>query len=76
MEWSGPQAPGILTIQGQSGLDHRRLATQLADESGIIVKPFVEYPPEILPAIRLSWAATMNVQDFQRGIEGIAEGLH
>ncbi|MDT7042253.1 aminotransferase class V-fold PLP-dependent enzyme [Candidatus Nitronereus thalassa] len=75
IEWSGPQAPGILTIQGQPGLDHQRLVAQLAAKAGIIVKPFVGYPPDIMPAIRLSWAAMMNAQDFHRGIEGFAKSL-
>jgi selenocysteine lyase/cysteine desulfurase len=75
VEWDGPQAPGILTIQGKPGFDHRGLTEQLAEGPQIVVKPFVEYPPDIMPAIRLSWAATMNEQEFQIGVEKIAEGF-
>ena len=72
VEWTGPHAPGILTIQGFKALDYRRFAKKLAEESNIIIKPFVDYPQEILPALRLSWSTTMNDQDFQFGVEKIA----
>ena len=72
VEWTGPHAPGILTIQGFKALDCRRFAKNLAEESNIIIKPFVDYPQEILPALRLSWSTTMDDQDFQFGVEKIA----
>ena len=75
MEWQGPQAPGILTFQGPAGLDHGAFAGQLASETGIIVKPFVEYPEEDAPAIRLSWSSTMEPQAFQQGVLTIAQRL-
>jgi len=74
-EWDGPHAPGIMTIRGRAGFDHRRFTRRLADEFRIIVKPFVDYPEDILPAIRLSWIATMRDQDFHMGLEKIAEGF-
>lgn len=75
VEWDGPHAPGILTIQGKPDINHHRFTTRLAEEFEIIVKLFVDYPQEIRPAIRLSWATTMNEQDFRVGIEKIAEGF-
>jgi len=75
VEWDGPHAPGILTIRGKPKIDHHRFTKRLAEEFEIIVKPFVDYPQEIMPAIRLSWATTMNKQDFRVGVEKIAEGL-
>ncbi len=75
VEWDGPHAPGILTIQGNPDVDHHRLTKRLAEEFEIIIKPFVDYPQEIMPAIRLSWATTMNERDFRVGIEKISEGF-
>ncbi|MDA1302829.1 MAG: aminotransferase class V-fold PLP-dependent enzyme [Nitrospirae bacterium] len=73
--WNGPHAPGIFTIQGKPEVDHYQLTKRLANEYEIIVKPFVDYPQEIRPAIRLSWATTMNEQNFRVGIEKISEGF-
>jgi len=75
VEWDGPHAPGIVTVQGKSQFDHQRLTTRLAEESQIIVKPFVDYPQEIMPAIRLSWSATMDEQDFRKGIKQVLQGF-
>ncbi len=75
VEWDGPQAPGILTIQGKPDIDHRGLTQQLAEASQVIVKPFVDYPQDVIPAIRLSWDASLNEQDFRLGLEKIAEGF-
>ncbi len=75
VEWDGPHAPGILTIRGKPGCDHRRLAKRLAEESEIIVKPFEDYPPDIMPAMRLSCSTAMNEEEFRVGIEKIAEGF-
>lgn len=73
--WSGPHAPGILTIQGKPDVNHHLFTKRLAEEFEIIVKPFVDYPLEIMPAIRLSWATTVNREDFRVGVEKIAEGF-
>lgn len=75
VEWDGPHAPGILTIQGRTGFDHGKLTKRLAEEFKIIVKPFVIYPQDIIPAIRLSWSVGMNEHDFRVGVEKIAEGF-
>ena len=75
MEWQGPHAPGILTFKGADDLDHGQFAKRLASESGIIVKPFVDYPEGDAPAIRLSWSSTMNQPDFQKGVSEIAQLL-
>ena len=72
VEWTGPHAPGILTIQGFNATDYRQFVKKLEEESNIIIKPFVDYPQEILPALRLSWSATMDRHDFQFGVEKIA----
>ena len=73
MEWEGPHAPGILTFKGADDLNHGQFAERLASESGIIVKPFVDYPEGDAPAIRLSWSSTMNQRDFQKGVSKIAQ---
>ena len=75
MEWAGPHAPNILTFTGPSDLDHGRLANRLTSEFGIIVKPFVDYPVDETPAIRLSWSSTMNLHDRQKGVLQIAQFL-
>lgn len=75
MKWSGPHAPGILTFQGTPDVDHGRFATQLAAERGIIVKPFVDYPVNDAPAIRLSWLPTLNQQDLHKGLSAIMQRL-
>ncbi len=75
MEWQGPHAPGILTLQGADDLDHGLFAKRLASELGIIVKPFLDYPEGDAPAIRLSGPSTMNQQDFQKGVSKIAQRL-
>jgi selenocysteine lyase/cysteine desulfurase len=72
VEWDGAHASGILTIQGRAGIDHVEWTKRLAEESKIIVKPFVDYPKNILPAIRLSWSAAMDERDFRIGVEKIA----
>lgn len=73
MEWQGPHAPGILTFKGTDDLDHGAFAERLASESEIIVKPFVDYPEEDAPAIRLSWSSSMEQRDFQKGVSTIAQ---
>ena len=75
MEWSGPHAPGILTFQGTPDVDHGRFATRLAAERGIIVKPFVDYPVNDAPAIRLSWLPTLNQRDRRKGLSAIVQRL-
>ena len=75
VEWNGPHAPGMLTIHGRSNFDHREQTKRLAEESEIIVKPFVDYPQDIMPAIRLSWSAAMDQRDFRVGVAKIAEGF-
>ncbi len=75
LEWQGPHAPGILTFNGGDHLDHGALVKRLESESGIIVKPFVDYPEGHVPAIRLSWSSTMEQQEFQKGVSLIAERL-
>ncbi len=75
MEWEGLHAPGILTFKGTSDLDYEQFAKRLACELGIIVKPFVDYPEDDAPAIRLSGLSTMNQQDLQNGISKIAQML-
>lgn len=75
VEWDGPHAPGILTIQGKPGFDHQKLAKQLAEESQIIVKLFSDYPEDIMPALRLSWSATMDEGDFRIGVGKVLEGF-
>ena len=75
VEWTGPHAPGILTIQGFNAIDYRRFVKKLEEESNIIIKPFVDYPQEILPALRLSWSATLDNKDFQFGVKKIARGF-
>ena len=75
LEWGGPHAPGILTFKGADDLNHRAFAKRLASESGIVVKPFVDYPEADAPAIRLSWSSTMEQRDFQKGVLTIAQRL-
>ena len=75
LEWQGPHAPGILTFKGPDNLDHGAFAKRLESEAGIVVKPFVDYPEEDAPAIRLSWSSTMNQRDFQQGVLTIAQRL-
>ncbi len=75
LEWQGPHAPGILTFNGGEHLDHGALVKRLESESGIIVKPFVDYPEGHVPAIRLSWSSTMEQREFQKGVSLIAERL-
>lgn len=76
VEWEGPHAPGMLTVQGPPGFEYRQFVKQLADESQIIVKLFTDYPDEILPAIRLSWSKFMKEEDFHAGMNAIANSLH
>lgn len=75
MEWQGPHAPGILTFKGADNLDHGAFVKRLASEAGIVVKPFVGYPEEDAPAIRLSWSSTMDQRDFLKGVTEIAQRL-
>ena len=75
LEWQGPHAPGILTFKGKDDLDHEAFVKRLASESEIVVKPFVDYPEEDAPAIRLSWSSTMATGDFQKGVMTIAQGI-
>ncbi len=75
MEWQGPHAPGILTFKGAADLDHEAFVKRLASEAGVVVKPFVDYPEDDAPAIRLSWSSTMNQREFQKGVSLIAERL-
>ena len=75
MEWQRPHAPGILTFKGADTLDHGAFAKRLAAEEGIVVKPFVDYPEEDAPAIRLSWLPTMDQREFQKGVSTIAQRL-
>lgn len=75
LEWQGPHAPGILTFKGADDLDHGAFVKRLASESRIVVKPFVDYPEEDAPAIRLSWSSTMATGDFQKGVMTIAQRL-
>lgn len=75
LEWQGPHAPGILTFKGPDDLDHGAFVKRLASEAGIVVKPFVDYPEEDAPAIRLSWSSTMATEDFQKGVLTIARWL-
>lgn len=75
MEWQGPHAPGILTFKGADDLDHGAFVKRLASEARIIVKPFVDYPEEAVPAIRLSWSSTMDQREFQKGVMTIAQRL-
>ena len=75
MEWQGPHAPGILTFKGADELDHGAFAKRLASEAGIIVKPFVDYPEDDAPAIRLSWSSTMDPREFQKGVLTMAQRL-
>ena len=62
-----------MTIRGKPDFDHRGLTKRLAEELQIIVKPFVDYPEDLIPAIRLSWLATMNEEDFRIGVQKVAE---
>lgn len=75
MEWQGPHAPGILTFRGADDLDHGAFARRLASEAEIVVKPFVDYPEEDTPAIRLSWSSTMDQRDWLKGVTEIAQRL-
>lgn len=75
LEWQGPHAPGILTFKGADDLDHGDFVKRLASEAEIVVKPFVDYPEEDAPAIRLSWSSTMDQRDFQEGVLTIAQRL-
>ncbi|MYH02316.1 MAG: hypothetical protein F4142_07030 [Nitrospira sp. SB0675_bin_23] len=75
MEWQGPHAPGILTFKGAADLDHEAFVKRLASEAGVVVKPFVDYPEDDAPAIRLSWSSTMNQRELQKGVSLIAERL-
>lgn len=75
LEWQGPHAPGILTFKVAADLDHGAFAKRLASEAGIVVKPFVDYPEEDAPAIRLSWSSTMDQRDFLKGVTEIAQRL-
>ena len=75
LEWQGPHAPGILTFKGTDDLDHGDFVKRLASEAEIVVKPFVDYPEEDAPAIRLSWSSTMEQRDFQKGVLTIAQLL-
>ncbi len=72
VEWEGPHAPGILTIQGTSDIDHGELAKHLADNWKIIVKVFTDYPEGEAPAIRLSWSATAPKQPVLEALDTIA----
>ena len=56
-------------------MDYKKFVKKLEKEEKIIIKPFVDYPQEILPAFRLSWSATMDNKDFQFGVEKIARSL-
>ncbi len=75
LEWQGPHAPGIFTFKGPDSLDHGAFVKRLASESRIVVKPFVDYPEEDAPAIRLSWSSTMATGDFQKGVMTIARRI-
>lgn len=75
MEWQGPHAPGILTFKGPDDLDHGAFVKRLAAEAGIIVKPFVDYPEDDAPVIRLSWSSTMDQREFQKGVLTMAQRL-
>ncbi len=75
LEWQGPHAPGILTFRGPDDLDHGAFVKRLASEAEIIVKPFVDYPEDDAPAIRLSWSSTMEQREFQKGVMTIAQRL-
>ena len=75
LEWQGPHAPGILTFKGADDLDHEAFVKRLASEAGVVVKPFVDYPEEDAPAIRLSWSSTMDQREFQKGVMAIAQRL-
>ncbi|MYA27726.1 MAG: aminotransferase class V-fold PLP-dependent enzyme [Nitrospira sp. SB0672_bin_25] len=75
LEWQGPHAPGILTFKGAADLDHEAFVKRLASEAGVVVKPFVDYPEEDAPAIRLSWSSTMATGDFQKGVMTITQRL-
>ena len=75
LEWAGPHAPGILTFQGTPDVDHGRFAKWLAAERGIMVKPFVDYPVNDAPAIRLSWLPTLTQQDLHEGLSTIVQRL-
>ncbi len=75
MEWAGPHAPGILTFKGTFDMDHGQFAKRLASERGIIVKPFVDYPVNDAPAIRLSWLPTLNLPHLQQGLSTIVQRL-
>ena len=73
VEWEGPHAPGILTIQGTSDIDHGKLAKHLVDNWNIVVKVFADYPEGVAPAIRLSWSATAPKQNVQDALDKIAD---
>ena len=77
VSWNGrdPHAPGILTFKGEEDLDHGDFVKRLASEAQIVVKPFVDYPEEDAPAIRLSWSSTMDQRDIQKGVLTIAQRL-
>ena len=75
LEWQGPHAPGILTFKGAENLDHVDFVKRLASETEIVVKPFVDYPEEDAPAIRLSWSSTMDQRDFQKSVLTIEQRL-
>jgi len=75
MEWQGIHAPSILTFKGRADLDYEQFAKRLARELGIIVKPFVDYPEDDAPAIRLSGPSTINQQDLQKSVSKIAQLL-
>lgn len=75
LEWQGPHVPGILTFKGADDLDHAAFVKRLASEAEIIVKPFVDYPEDDAPAIRLSWSSTMDQRDFQKGVSTIVHRL-
>ncbi len=75
LEWQGPHAPGILTFKGAADLEHDAFVKRLTSESGVVVKPFVDYQEEDAPAIRLSWSSTMDQRDFQKGVMAIAQRL-
>lgn len=75
LEWQGPQAPGLLTIQGPPDINHVKLAKQLTDNWKIIVKVFTDYPEGEVPAIRLSWSATAPKQHVLEALDTIADCL-
>ena len=72
-EWAGPHAPGMLSFQCRDQKDHASLIHTVSNQFGIVVKQFIDYPEGETPAIRMSWAGSMDKQNLAFSLKKLEE---